>query len=453
MTAVPNEDAGQPLVVAKGLTKRYQIYSQPQDRLKQILWGGRKKYYREFTALENASFQVNRGETLGIVGKNGSGKSTLLQLVVGILKPSSGEVSVRGKVAALLELGAGFNPEFSGRENVYLNAGILGLSRAETQARFEDIAGFAEIGPYLDQPVKTYSSGMFIRLAFAVAVHVDAEILVVDEALAVGDESFQRKCFAKIQAFRKAGGTLLFVSHSASAVLELCERAICLDQGEMLFAGSPKQVIELYHKMIFAPSASLPQLKQQLKQELGDTRFHLEDPPETENTAAPKQRASFDPGLVSKSVTHYPSQGVHIVEPHLETLDGDQVNIIINREEYIYTYKVRFEREAQMVRFGMLIKSTSGLELGGASTATQYRGLELVEAGCEFNVRFRFRCMLAKGVYFLNAGVLGLVDEVETYLARHIDVALFRVQTSPDSLATCMVDFLIEPSAARCLNS
>src|SRR5690348_2740583 len=211
------------------LSKRYEIYAQPAHRLKQMILPRAQRamrrsartYFKEFWALRDVSFDVRRGETVGIVGRNGSGKSTLLQMICGTLHPTAGRISVGGRIAALLELGAGFNPEFTGRENVYLNAAVIGLSREEIDARFDDIAAFADIGDFMEQPVKTYSSGMYVRLAFAVAINVDPEILVVDEALAVGDELFQRKCFARIDAIRSKGATILFVSHSANAVVEL----------------------------------------------------------------------------------------------------------------------------------------------------------------------------------------------------------------------------------------
>jgi lipopolysaccharide transport system ATP-binding protein len=204
-----------------------------------------KKYYREFWALKSVSFNVKRGSTVGIVGKNGSGKSTLLQLICGTLSQSNGEVETNGRIAALLELGSGFNPEFTGRENVYMNSAVLGLTKDEVDSRFQDIVDFADIGLFIEQPVKTYSSGMLVRLAFAVAINVDPEILIVDEALSVGDELFQRKCFARIEAIKNKGATILFVSHSGSTIVELCDSAILLDSGEVLASGAPKDIVAI----------------------------------------------------------------------------------------------------------------------------------------------------------------------------------------------------------------
>lgn len=237
----------------ENLSKCYQIYKKPQDRLKQPLFSrlqrliGQppKQYFKEFWALKDVSFEVKKGETVGIIGRNGSGKSTLLQLICDTLSPTAGSIQTQGRVAALLELGAGFNPEFTGRENVYFNASILGLSTKEIDARFPAIAAFADIGDFIDRPVKSYSSGMYVRLAFAVVAHVDADILVIDEALAVGDAFFTQKCMRFLRRFMEQG-TVLFVSHDTAAVINLCQKAIWLDRGRSLFQGTPKEAAERY---------------------------------------------------------------------------------------------------------------------------------------------------------------------------------------------------------------
>ncbi len=241
--------AGPALVIAD-VGKVYQIYDRPQDRLKQALYRGRRQFYRQFWALRHVSFEVQRGETLGIVGRNGAGKSTLLQIICGTLTPSEGRVQVRGRVAALLELGSGFNSEFTGRENVYMNGAILGLSRREIDARFDRIAGFADIGQFLDQPVKTYSSGMVVRLAFAVQVQVEPDVLIVDEALAVGDLLFQKRCFQRLRELREQGCTILFVSHDLESVRSLTDRAVFLRDGHADALGPPGEVIRSYRRFL-----------------------------------------------------------------------------------------------------------------------------------------------------------------------------------------------------------
>ena len=232
-------------IKVENLSKCYQIYDRPQDRLLQMLVRSRKQYYREFWALKDVSFEIKKGETVGIIGRNGSGKSTLLQMICGTLNPTSGSIQTNGRIAALLELGSGFNPEFTGRENVYMNASVLGLRKEEIDARFDDIVAFADIGDFIGQPVKTYSSGMLVRLAFAVIAHVDADILVVDEALAVGDAFFTQKCMRFLRNFMKTG-TVLFVSHDTGAVVNLCSNAVLLSCGQIVKTGSPKDVTEQY---------------------------------------------------------------------------------------------------------------------------------------------------------------------------------------------------------------
>lgn len=230
----------------EGVSKCYQIYEKPRHRLMQMLTRGRQ-YYKDYWALSEVSFTISQGETVGIIGRNGAGKSTLLQILCGTLAPSAGKLTVNGRVAALLELGAGFNGDFTGRENIYLNAGILGLKKQEIDNRLEDIVNFADIGDYLDQPVKTYSSGMYVRLAFAVIVHVDADVLIVDEALAVGDMYFQAKCMARMKQLMESGVTVLFVSHDVAAVKALCQRAIYLDHGQVVALGNTDEVVEAYY--------------------------------------------------------------------------------------------------------------------------------------------------------------------------------------------------------------
>ena len=238
------------VIDAAGLGRMYQLYDRPQDRLKQAFLWGRKKLYREFWALRDVSFKVRRGEALGIIGRNGSGKSTLLQMIAGTLHPSEGRLRVHGRAAALLELGSGFNPAFTGRENVYVNGAILGMTRREIDARFDQILEFAEIGDFIDQPVKTYSSGMVVRLAFAVQVCVEPELLIVDEALSVGDIFFQQKCFTRAREIVARGTTLLLVSHDVGAVRNLCHRVLLLDAGRLVFAGDPADAVARYYALV-----------------------------------------------------------------------------------------------------------------------------------------------------------------------------------------------------------
>jgi ABC-type polysaccharide/polyol phosphate transport system ATPase subunit len=236
-------------ISVRNLTKTYRIFGHPGDRIKQAATFGIKRYYKKFTALRDVSFDIKKGETVGIIGRNGSGKSTLLQLICGILKPTSGSVQVNGRVSALLELGAGFNPEFTGRENVYFQGAIMGLSHAQMDARFDEIAAFADISEFVDQPVRIYSSGMFVRLAFAAAVHVDPDVLVVDEVLAVGDAVYQQKCFDRIRRLQSQGTSIIVVSHNPYQIERLCHRAAVMRQGVLSPLQPARDVLALYHEM------------------------------------------------------------------------------------------------------------------------------------------------------------------------------------------------------------
>jgi lipopolysaccharide transport system ATP-binding protein len=440
------------------LGKCYQIYARPQDRLKQSLFPRLRRlfgqapssYYHEFWALRDVSFDVHKGETVGIVGCNGSGKSTLLQIIAGTLTPTLGSVEVRGRVAALLELGAGFNPEFTGRENVYLNGGILGLTPQEVGERFAAIAAFADIGEFMEQPVKTYSSGMVVRLGFAVAINVDPEILIIDEALAVGDERFQRKCFSRIETIKSNGATILFVSHSGTAVVELCDQAVLLDGGERLAKGFPKQIVGRYQKLLYAPAEKRADIRQEIIDQ--DRALDAGQPDrlatassrdsEPSHVMAEEVIESFDPELQPTSTISYEAHDVCIENPKILTLGGQRVNNLVMGRTYRYCYAVQFDRGATGVRFGMLIKTISGLELGGsASAASIAEAIPFIQGGSEYAVEFRFTCSLNPGVYFLNAGVVGLRDGSETYLHRLLDGAMFRVLPEHGSVSTGSVDF------------
>jgi len=253
----PSSDGS--VIFASHVSKCYHLYERPQDRLWQFLWMGRRRLYREFWSLSDVSFELGRGEILGVVGRNGAGKSTLLQLVCGTLAPTSGEISVKGRVAALLELGAGFNPEFTGRENVFLNAAILGVPEDEIRARFDDIVEFSGLRDFIDQPVKTYSSGMYVRLAFSVATSVEPDILVIDEALSVGDGAFARKSFERIMRLKDGGATILFCSHSTYHIDVLCDRALWLDRGRMRMLDSAHKVTAAYNEFLALDDQPRPQ--------------------------------------------------------------------------------------------------------------------------------------------------------------------------------------------------
>ncbi len=446
------------------LSKCYQVYDKPHDRLKQSIYPrlqrmlGRQaqQYFHEFWSLRDVSFEIKRGETVGIIGRNGSGKSTLLQIICGTLSQTSGSIATNGRIAALLELGAGFNPEFSGRENVYMNSALLGLSRAETDARFDDIVEFSGIGDFINQPIKSYSSGMLVRLAFSVAINVDPEILIIDEALAVGDELFQRKCFSRLEEIRAAGATVLFVSHSGSQIVELCDKAILLDAGELLAIGTPKQIVGRYQKLLFAP----PDRQQAIRAQI-QSAGTLDEKQEADSRAGdslPAEHAAveqeiYEPALQPTSTIEYESFGAQIEDIAILDLSGNRVNNLVRGRSYIYAYSVRFHRDAANIRFGMLIKTLAGVELGGATSASGNKdSLAHAAAGSIHRVEFRYNCALNPGVYFLNSGVMGVVDGHDGYLHRIIDAAMFKVMPARNGFATGVVDFACVPDIQQVQN-
>lgn len=421
--------------------KAYSIYQRPIDRLKQMLT--RRHYFQVFHALSNVSFTIHKGETVGIVGRNGSGKSTLLQIICGTLEPSQGECRINGRIAALLELGAGFNPEFTGRENIFLSSAIMGLSREETEAKLEEIIHFSGLAAHIDQPVKNYSSGMFVRLAFATAIASIPDILVVDEALAVGDELFQRKCFAKIRELQKQGCTILFVSHSANMVVELCDRALLLEGGELLLDGTPKTVLTNYHRLLFAAPERVEEIKQHLRSEqlVTETITRPEIDPITTETFL-----EFDPSLIPESRVIYTSRGAQIEGPALSTNGGEKVNMLKRRQEYLFSYKVTFKEDAFGVKCGMMIKTKSGLELAGIGTADETRTIPFLAKGTTLLVTYSFNCNLLPGTFFINCGCSGIIEGERVFLHRIIDAVMFRVMPEPYLREGGIVDCYLHPT-------
>jgi len=416
------------------LSKCYQIYENPRDRLKQFVLPRLqrfvskqpKQYYREFWALKDVSFEIKKGETVGIVGRNGSGKSTLLQLICGTLNPAGGSVQTNGRIAALLELGSGFNPEFTGRENVYLNAAVIGLSHEEIDARFDDIAAFADIGDFIEQPVKTYSSGMMVRLAFAVQVAVDPDIFIVDEALAVGDEKFQRKCFARLEELKSKGTAILFVSHSAATIIELCDKTLLLDHGSRLMFGSPPECIQAYQKLMYAPA----DVHKRLIQDYRDTDAldgNKETVRQAELVAVPDKSPfeSFDPALIPETTTVYPVQGAVIDTIHICNHEGLVVNILQAGESYSFVVSGRFLTDFAGVYFGIHIKSISGVVITGQRFPEEGSYLEQVTAGQAFKISFTFRMSLLPGAYFAGGGIWS--NQEPNCAHRILDALMFRV--------------------------
>lgn len=437
-------------ISVRGVSKHYLLFARPEDRLKQsvmprlqrLLRRRPKQYYRDFAALQGISFDVKRGETVGIIGRNGCGKSTLLQIVCGILQPTSGTVSVNGRIAALLELGSGFNRDFTGRENVYLNGAILGLSRAEIVARFEAIARFADIGEFIDQPVKTYSSGMQVRLAFATAINVDPDILVVDEALAVGDEAFRRKCYARLEEIKSKGSTILFVSHGAGTIVQLCSRAMLIDRGELVLQGEPKTVVGQYQRLINASPGTAAAIRKEIQSMRSTTatlRPAVAARPLQVAPAAPED--TYAPELKPQSTVYLEERGARIRDARILTLDRRQVNMLKLGSRYVLEYYVDFTHSAAEVGCGMMIRTINGVRVAGANTrhAASLR-IKRVEPGRVAQVRIEFSSLMLPGPYFVTCAVNGIVDEERVTLHRIIDALMLRVLPEKDMLSVGMVD-------------
>lgn len=412
------------VIQARDLSKCYHIYDKPMDRLKQfflpamtrVLRRDSQNYYREFWALRNVSFEVKRGQAVGIIGTNGSGKSTLLQIICGTLSQSSGEIETRGRIAALLELGSGFNPEFTGRENVLMSCALLGMHEDVAKERFADIVEFSGIGDFVEQPVKTYSSGMFVRLAFAAIIHSDPRILVVDEALAVGDESFQRKCIRRIRELREDGLTLLFVSHSPSDVVSLCDQAILLDKGVAVEEGDPAQVLRRYHARIF--NSKEP-----------DQPVAPKRPALTSGEILPEDQSAdledyFDSTLAEPPALSYEKNGGEIYDVAVLNERGLETNTFPSGYDAILRYRFKCDSTQRGVRFGFHIKTIQGLELAGLSIPSSFTEIPVLEAGV-YEVRFPVCFRLAPGSYFVTVGARSI--ESDSFLHRMADCLQVKV--------------------------
>jgi len=454
-------DASDIVIRVKDLSKCYQIYGSPRDRLKQFVvprlqrLSGKapNQYFREFWALKDISFEIKKGESVGIIGRNGSGKSTLLQLICGTLSPTGGSVESSGRIAALLELGSGFNPEFTGRENVYMNGAVLGMGKAEVDARFNDIIAFAEIGDFIDQPVKTYSSGMIVRLAFAVAINVEPEILVVDEALAVGDVGFQVRCFNKIGELQKRGTTFIFVSHSPSAITQLCRRAIVLHQGQLLLDCEPYPAIKTYTKLCNADDLDIEKITSNIVQsqkqgERVDKRGAVIVSGNGESILGEKDEpkvfgAYFDEGL-SKAVSPklMGEMDITISEVWIASDDGSSVNVIPQGHSATLNFTVRFNRPVGCCRLAWTLRTIQGFLLGGGATHSAGEGVEFYEE--EIEVSSRFYNYFSPGEYLIDINVRGGGSADNAHLCTVNDAIIFRSITNARIWRNGIVNCLAE---------
>lgn len=444
--------AGDIAVKTKGVSKAYHVYGHPSDRLRQLLFGRFRTYYRNFWALQDFDAEIRRGESLALIGRNGSGKSTALQIIAGIVTPSAGTVQVNGRVAALLELGAGFNPEFTGRDNVYLSAMVMGLSRAEVDERFESIAAFANIGDFMNQPVKIYSSGMYARLAFAVVAHVDADILIVDEILSVGDAAFVQKCMRFINEFRR-DGTLIFVSHDSQSVLSLCDRAIWLDQGETRESGPARDVCLSYLAALHSEKSDANRFKIGAQRKKG-ALAPVQDYRATSETGF----LDTNPVEVSAFRTDSPwfgEGGLTIVDAAFRDKDGNRLERIYGGQPVLFQIDAVAKRAVRKVFGGFLLKNARGQEILGDNNFLDHRdSLKDVAAGGRIRSTFRFQMpYLPDGEYTVAPAVTEHLDG-EHFQQHWMDRALvLTVRDSPvgeggGAVALPMMDVELERGSA-----
>lgn len=395
------------------ITKIYKLYDRNRDRLREALHIGRNIRSREHYALDDVSFDVYKGETVGIIGTNGSGKSTILKIITGVLSPSAGELNINGRISALLELGAGFNMEFTGIENIYLNGTMLGFSEKEIDERLESILEFADIGDFVYQKVKTYSSGMFVRLAFAVAINIDPEILIVDEALSVGDVFFQNKCYRKFEDFKKQGKTILFVSHDLGSISKYCDRVILLERGHKIGEGEPKEIIDMYKKVLVG------QLDSSLNTVMAE-----------KGTAGSKWMDSMQ---LNPNMDEYGSGLAKFEDYCAYDNSGTITNTIIKGDEFTVKVKVRFYDTVQDPIFALSFKNMQGTEITGTNTMFEKITTGTPKAGETYTVTFTQNMSLQGGEYLISLGCVGYREGNFTVYHRLYDVFNLTVISSKNT--------------------
>ena len=453
-------DTKQLAIHVEGLNKVYRLYDHNRDRLIDSLGLARKKRYREHFALNNVDLDVYQGECVGIIGTNGSGKSTILKIITGVLNPTSGTVQVNGRISALLELGAGFNYEYNGIENVYLNGTMIGFSEKEIDEKLQDILDFADIGDYVYQPVKTYSSGMFVRLAFAVAINIDPEILIVDEALSVGDVFFQAKCYHKFEEFKKQGKTILFVSHDLSAISKYCDRAVLLNQGVKLGEGSPRDMIDIY-KQVLVGQYELPSgdkkanlaadedIRKLAAKKADGGASRTSSPDEEAAQGQPAQTGQAEeknagqpaaegegrpvPGLNIQAL-EYGTKEAEIVEYYMTDGAGLRTSAILKGEPFTLHMKVKIHKDIAAPIFALSIKNIKGVEITGTNTMVERSFLESVKAGEVLAITFTQKVRLQGGEYLLSLGVTGYEKDAFTVYHRLYDILNLTVISDHDTV-------------------
>lgn len=398
------------------VSKLYKLYDKPSDRFKEALGLTKEKKYKEHFALSDVYFEVKKGETVGIIGTNGAGKSTILKIITGVLNPTSGKVDVSGRISALLELGAGFNMEYTGIENIYLNGTMMGYTREEVDAKVQTILDFADIGDFVYQPVKTYSSGMFVRLAFAVAINIDPEILIVDEALSVGDVFFQAKCYHKFDEFKEAGKTILFVSHDLGSIAKYCDRVVLLNKGKKMAEGEPKEIIDLYKQVLVSQAEN---------RELEEEQPTVSDSADTQDTAC--EGHWKDTLMLNPNVLEYGDKEAEIIDFAIIDDKNRITNNIQKNTDFRIRMKVKFHKDIEDPIFAFTIKDLQGTEVTGTNTMYEKTDIGLVKAGEEKVIEFSQNMNLQGRNYLLSFGCVGYHENDFVVYNRLYDVCNINV--------------------------
>lgn len=413
MSANQTDNSREIAIQADNISKIYKLYDKPSDRMKEALGLSRKKHHKEHYALTDVDLTIYKGETVGIIGTNGSGKSTILKIITGVLSPTKGTMTVDGRISALLELGAGFNMEYNGIENIYLNGTMMGFSEKEIDEKLKSILEFADIGEYVYQPCKTYSSGMFVRLAFAVAINIEPEILIVDEALSVGDVFFQAKCYHKFEEFKKAGKTILFVSHDLSSIAKYCDRVVLLNKGVKLGEGAPKEMIDVYKQVL-----------------VGQYHIPESDDENLLNDDELKERAAG----INPDALEYGTGAANIKDYHITDKNGTVTTAIIKGEEFSLHYTVEFSQDIKAPIFAFTIKNIRGTEITGTNSMFEKAFLSSVSAGDVKKVTFTQKMDLQGGEYLISLGVTGYEEEKFQVYHRLYDVLNVTVVSDKDTV-------------------
>ena len=442
----------------KDVTKIYRLYDRPSDRLKESLSLTRKNYHKDFYALKGVSFDVGKGESVGIIGTNGSGKSTILKIITGVLTPSGGEVAVNGRISALLELGAGFNMEYTGIENVYMNGTMMGYSRADMDKKLPEILEFADIGDFVYQPVKSYSSGMFVRLAFALAINVDPEILIVDEALSVGDIFFQAKCYRRMDELRAGGTTILMVTHDMSSVLKYCDRTVLLNNGTKVAEGKPGEMVDLYKKILAGQYDQLTEMISERERSNTAGALSGAGKPEGEGSGdaakedggyASDNREHFgelmrDSMTVNPSVNEYGNGRAEIYDFGVLDKDGRLTNLVLKGETFTIKERIRFNGHVEAPIFTYTFRDKKGNDLTGTNTMFENAKVDSADEGDEYEVTFSQRMDLQGGEYLLSMSCTGFEQGELVVYHRLYDILNFTVISNKNTVGVYDMNSVVD---------